>query len=156
MEYGFIYPTVLGNVGLVEHNGRLTRLMFDVTKPVDFVLQETPLLHEAATQLTAYFAGSCFCFELPLLPRGSIFQQAVWQALQTIPYGETRTYGEIAAQIGSPAAYRAVGMANHNNPLAIFIPCHRVIGKNKKLVGYRGGLGRKMFLLDLEKQRQTT
>ena len=109
-----------------------------------------PLLRQAAEQLDQYFAGSRRAFDLPLAPRGTPFQQGVWAALRAIPYGETRTYREIAGQVGNPKACRAVGMANHCNPLAIVVPCHRVVGTDGRLTGYAGGLDIKQLLLDLE------
>ncbi|AWL11264.1 Methylated-DNA--[protein]-cysteine S-methyltransferase [Saliniradius amylolyticus] len=111
---------------------------------------EFALLVEAIAQLQAYFAGRCQSFDLPVAPRGSEFQQQVWQALQGIPYGETRSYQDIANAIDNPNAVRAVGLANGKNPLSIIVPCHRVIGKNGKLTGYAGGLDRKRALLTLE------
>ena len=110
----------------------------------------SPLLDAAEAQLREYFAGTRRTFDLPLAPRGTAFQQRVWAALRAIPYGETRTYGELAAAIGSPSASRAVGMANHHNPIPIVIPCHRVIGANGTLTGYTGGLEIKRKLLALE------
>ena len=104
----------------------------------------------APAQLREYFAGTRRTFDLPLAPRGTAFQQRVWAALRAIPYGETCTYGELAAAIGSPSASRAVGMANHHNPIPIVIPCHRVIGANGTLTGYAGGLEIKRKLLALE------
>ena len=104
----------------------------------------------AAHQLDAYFAGELTTFDLPLAPRGSKFQQRVWAALQTIPYGETESYGELAERIGSPGGARAVGLANGKNPIAIVLPCHRVVGSDGSLTGYGGGLDRKRQLLDLE------
>jgi methylated-DNA-[protein]-cysteine S-methyltransferase len=104
----------------------------------------------AADQLDAYFAGTLTRFTLPLAPRGSAFQQRVWEALQEIPYGETESYGALAERIGSPGAARAVGLANGKNPIGIVIPCHRVVGSNGNLTGYGGGLDRKKQLLDLE------
>lgn len=101
-------------------------------------------------QLREYFAGARRTFDLPLAPHGTAFQRRVWAALRTIPYGETRTYGELAAAIGNPSACRAVGMANHRNPIPIIIPCHRVIGANGTLTGYAGGLEIKRRLLALE------
>ncbi|MDX7856878.1 methylated-DNA--[protein]-cysteine S-methyltransferase [Aeromonas caviae] len=98
-----------------------------------------------------YFAGRLQRFTLPLAPRGTTFQQAVWQALCDIPYGETRSYGDIARAIGKPNAVRAVGAANGRNPLSIIIPCHRVIGQNGSLTGYAGGLPIKQALLTLER-----
>ncbi|SPM35636.1 O6-methylguanine-DNA--protein-cysteine methyltransferase [Mycobacterium rhizamassiliense] len=108
---------------------------------------------KAVEQLRAYFAGELTAFDLDLDLQGTEFQRRVWRALLTIPYGETRSYGEIAAQIGAPGAARAVGLANGHNPIAIIVPCHRVIGANGSLTGFGGGLGRKRTLLDLEKQR---
>lgn len=108
---------------------------------------------DAVEQLTAYFAGTLTEFELDLHFGGTPFQRRVWDALLTIPYGETRTYGEIALQVGSPTAFRAVGLANGHNPIGIIVPCHRVIGANGSLTGYGGGLNRKKALLDMEKSR---
>lgn len=106
---------------------------------------------EAVRQLEAYFSGKLKSFDLKLAPEGTDFQKSVWKALCEIPYGETRTYKEISISIGKPRAYRAVGLANHRNPVAIVIPCHRVIGSDGKLTGYASGLDVKEFLLKLEK-----
>jgi len=108
---------------------------------------------DAVAQLEAYFAGERTDFELSLDLVGTEFQRRVWAALLTIPYGQTRSYGEIARQIGSPGAFRAVGLANGHNPIGIIVPCHRVIGSNGNLTGYGGGLDRKRALLDMEKSR---
>ena len=108
-------------------------------------------LMEAVRQLNAYFAGRLRDFELALAPEGTAFQQSVWAELQRIPYGETTSYGEIARRIGNPRAVRAVGLANGSNPIAIIIPCHRVIGSNGSLTGYGGGLPTKQALLALER-----
>jgi methylated-DNA-[protein]-cysteine S-methyltransferase len=105
---------------------------------------------EAARQLEAYFSGKLESFDLKLAPEGTDFQKSVWKALCEIPYGETRTYKEIAVYIGKPGAYRAVGLANNRNPIAIIIPCHRVIGSDGKLTGYASGLDVKELLLRLE------
>lgn len=107
---------------------------------------------EAKRQLAAYFAGELTAFELSLAPQGTAFQQQVWRALQRIPYGHTCSYGDIARQVGSPAASRAVGAANGRNPLPIIIPCHRVIGSTGKLTGFGGGLSAKAQLLRLEQR----
>lgn len=104
-----------------------------------------------ADQLAEYFAGDRDDFDLDLRPAGTEFQRAVWQALCDIPYGETRSYGQIAAAIGKPKAARAVGMANNRNPIAVIVPCHRVIGADGSMVGYGGGLDRKTLLLELER-----
>lgn len=112
----------------------------------------TPLLRKAAEEIGDYFAGSRRKFTLPLAPEGTPFQQKVWEALRTIPYGETRTYKQIAIQIGHNQSFRAVGMASNRNPIAIVVPCHRVIGYDGKLTGYAGGLDIKEQLLELEKR----
>ena len=109
---------------------------------------------EAAGQLRAYFAGDLTEFDLPLAPRGTAFQRAVWAALRDIPHGRTVSYAEIAARLGRPGAARAVGAANGRNPISIVIPCHRVVGSAGALTGYGGGLGRKRFLLELESPRR--
>jgi methylated-DNA-[protein]-cysteine S-methyltransferase len=110
-----------------------------------------PVLVETERQLRAYFAGKLRRFSLPLDFQGTAFQQSVWQALLTIPFGETRSYAEIARQIGRPKAVRAVGAANGRNPISIVAPCHRVIGSNGALTGYAGGLAAKQHLLGLER-----
>ena len=107
----------------------------------------------AAAQLAEYFAGKRHTFELPLAPEGTAFQQLVWRALLAIPYGATCSYGDIARAIGRPAASRAVGAANGKNPIAIIVPCHRVIGANGDLTGYGGGMPAKKLLLELESSR---
>jgi len=140
-------------IGLVDEDGELVGLCLDGDSgklPSDAVLRETPLLKQAAKQLREYFAGGRREFELPLRLKGTPFQLAVWEALRTIPYGETRGYGDIAAQIGKPGAARAVGGANNRNPIAIIVPCHRVIGADGSLVGFACGLATKQQLLDLE------
>ncbi len=114
------------------------------------VIKETDLLKEAAAQLNEYFNGVRKSFKLPLSPAGTSFQMAVWNALLEIPYGETRSYGNIAMAVGKPKASRAVGMACNRNKIAILIPCHRVIGADGKLVGFGGGIGVKQKLLDIE------
>ncbi|MDE6590200.1 MAG: methylated-DNA--[protein]-cysteine S-methyltransferase, partial [Oscillospiraceae bacterium] len=111
----------------------------------------TPLTLQAAAELEEYFSGGRKVFSVPLSPHGTAFQCSVWQALRDIPYGQTRTYGEIAAAVGRPRAARAVGMANHDNPLLIFTPCHRVVGKGGALTGFACGLEVKRRLLELEK-----
>lgn len=109
-------------------------------------------LRDAAQQLRAYFAGTLHAFELPLHPLGTAFQQSVWQQLRAIPYGETRSYGQLAQRLGRPSASRAVGAANGQNPLPIVVPCHRVIGSTGKLTGFHGGVHLKEFLLGLERR----
>lgn len=112
------------------------------------------ILDEAISQLDEYFSGSRKRFELPLSPKGTEFQKKVWSALCDIEYGQTATYGAIAATSGNPKASRAVGMANNRNPIMIIVPCHRVIGSDGSLTGYAGGLEVKQFLLDLEKSNR--
>jgi len=108
------------------------------------------ITEEACSQLSAYFAKTRHEFDLPIDVKGTEFQTSVWKALQSIPYGQTVSYLDIAKHIGNPKAVRAVGLANGKNPIAIVVPCHRVIGSNKTLTGYAGGLARKQFLLNLE------
>ncbi len=115
---------------------------------------ETPLLVRAREALLSYLAGERQGLDLPLAPVGTDFQRSVWTALKAIPYGQTRTYGEIAAAIGRPKAVRAVGQANHHNPLPIFLPCHRVVGSGGTLTGYAGGLEMKKALLALESGKE--
>lgn len=113
---------------------------------------DNPLLREAAGQIAAYFAGRLRRFDLPLHPAGTPFQQRVWAALREIPYGETRSYKDIAQAVGSPRAFRAVGMANHKNPLLLVTPCHRVIAADGALRGFACGLECKSFLLRFERE----
>lgn len=138
--------TPIGPLTLQADEAAVTAIRFGAGGAQD----TSPLLDAAEAQLREYFAGALRTFDLPLAPHGTAFQQRVWAALRAIPYGETRTYGELAAAIGSPNASRAVGMANHRNPISIVIPCHRVIGANGTLTGYAGGLEVKRKLLALE------
>ncbi|OUQ22460.1 cysteine methyltransferase [Flavonifractor sp. An135] len=149
MELLFI-DTPLGQMALAEEDGALIRLYLPGEGTPRMMPHETPLLREGREQILAYLRGERKTFELPLAPRGTPFQCAVWEELRLIPYGTTCTYGELAARIGNPRAVRAVGQANHRNPLPIFIPCHRVIGANGALTGYAGGLELKRSLLELE------
>ena len=151
MRYFCVMESPVGALTLTEEDEQLIGVCFGGTPVPDAAEAETPLLMQAKQQLNEYFSGERTAFDLPLAPKGTPFQQAVWQALRMIPYGETRTYGEIAAQIGRPRAARAVGMANHQNPIAIIQPCHRVIGTSGRLTGYAGGLDKKEYLLRLEK-----
>ena len=138
--------TPIGALTLTASADAVTAVRFGAEGAQD----ASPLLDAAEAQLREYFAGARRTFDLPLAPHGTAFQQRVWAALRAIPYGETRTYGELAAAIGSPNASRAVGIANHRNPLPILIPCHRVIGADGSLAGYAGGLETKRRLLALE------
>jgi methylated-DNA-[protein]-cysteine S-methyltransferase len=115
------------------------------------VHQATPVIERARQQLDEYFAGQRRDFDLPLDPRGTVFQRRVWQRLTSIAYGETTTYGALARELGDPGASRAVGLANGSNPIPIVIPCHRVIGADGSLTGFGGGLPVKAALLDLER-----
>lgn len=146
----------VGVLTLAGTNGRLRHLrMVDQTyEPSrDGWESDDRAFPDAVEQLAAYFAGELTEFDLKLDMIGTPFQRRVWEALLTIPYGETRSYGEIARQIGSPGAFRAVGLANGHNPVGIIVPCHRVIGSNGSLTGYGGGLDRKRALLALEQSR---
>jgi methylated-DNA-[protein]-cysteine S-methyltransferase len=153
------YRTIDSPVGLLTlagHGSALTNLrMVDQTyEPIRADWSVDPrAFSDAVDQLGAYFAGELTDFDIELDLRGTNFQQRVWKALLTIPYGETRSYGEIAEQIGVPGAARAVGLANGHNPIAIVVPCHRVIGAGGSLTGYGGGLDRKRTLLELENKR---
>ena len=148
------FETPFGPMAL-EGETALTRLWLPGTLPDRYGRgEETPLLSEARRQLLAYLAGDLRAFDLPLAPAGTDFQREVWRALEAVPYGRTRTYGEIAAAVGRPKAVRAVGQANHVNPLPIFIPCHRVVGKGGALTGYAGGLALKGALLALEAEKE--
>ena len=146
----FTMGSPAGLLTATEENGAIVSLHFGGERKT---LPRTPLLQEVQRQLTAYFSGALREFDLPLAPRGTPFQCAVWQALREIPYGEVRSYGEIAAAIGRPNACRAVGMACHVNPIAIVVPCHRVMGKSGALTGYAAGVERKRVLLALEQKK---
>jgi methylated-DNA-[protein]-cysteine S-methyltransferase len=147
-----VISSPIGDLTLTANDHAITRLDFGATAPATPDAPASPLLQEAARQLAAYFSGTLHDFDLPLEPQGTPFQQKVWQALLDIPYGARATYSDIALAVGNPKGVRAVGMANNRNPLAIFIPCHRVVGKNGSLVGYGGGLPVKESLLALEKE----
>lgn len=169
-EETYVYQSPIGALMLTEVQGALLRVSYQ--KPEEQEGQEgqegrssvfgqgepvrnaqppaTPLLREAVRQLEEYFSGRRREFQLPLHLKGTEFQKRVWQALQEIPYGETRSYSQIAEQIGNPKAVRAVGMANHRNPIMVIVPCHRVIGKNQSMTGYACGIEVKEALLHLE------
>ncbi len=146
-----VQNTLIGSVGIAEDEGSITNLFFASDKiPEGIESAETEGLREAFRQLESYLAGSLKAFSLPLAPAGTPFMQAVWRMLSEIPYGTTLSYRDVAVALGNPFAARAVGMANHRNPLPVFIPCHRVIGSDGTLAGYRGGLALKKLLLELE------
>ena len=152
MKSLYFYNTDIGKIGIADNGKAITNVYFNESpKLKDTEIKETDLIKEAAQQLKEYLAGKRKSFNIPLMPEGTEFQKSVWEALQQIPYGKTCSYGEIAEKIGNPKACRAVGMANNKNPIGIFIPCHRVIGANGKLVGYAGGLEMKEHLLAIEK-----
>lgn len=152
MEKRFeIYKTSLGDVWIAEADGAITDVALLTDVESDGIRQETQLTALAARQLEEYLQGRRKTFELPLAPQGTDFQVQVWNALSAIPFGQTRSYKDIAVSIGNPKALRAVGMANHRNPISFIIPCHRVIGADGSLVGYGGGLALKKRLLDLER-----
>jgi methylated-DNA-[protein]-cysteine S-methyltransferase len=146
----------VGPLTLAGRDGRLRHLrMVDQTYEPSRAhwAPDDSAFADAVAQLEAYFAGELIEFALDLELMGTEFQRRVWAALLTIPYGETRSYGQIALQIGSPSASRAVGLANGHNPVGIIVPCHRVIGANGSLTGYGGGIDRKRSLLELERNR---
>jgi len=154
LKYYWIYEYPVGPIGVAESDGRITYVFFTDENgkgaPKGYEKGETPLIQRADKQLREYFAGERKAFDLPLEFIGTDFQRKVWAALMDVPYGEIRHYGDIAARVGSPKAARAVGMANHDNPIVIICPCHRIIGSNGSLTGYGGGLPMKEYLLDLE------
>ena len=151
MSFRIFRDFPFGRFGVEEKEGAVTHLYLN---PAGAVLpaeeRETPLLAEAMRQLAEYFAGERREFELPLAPEGTPFMRRVWAELVKVPYGAIATYGEIAERIGNPGGSRAVGLANNRNPIAIIIPCHRIIGSSGKLVGYAGGVELKERLLAME------
>lgn len=167
MQYYFEYETEIGKICLVEDKQAITGLYL-LSSPLNEgghgkdspgimtakngENRETELIKRAHGQLADYFLGKRREFDLPLSPGGTEFQKKVWEELRKIPYGETRGYGEIATAIGNPKACRAVGGANHRNPIMILIPCHRVIGADGSMTGYGGGIRVKEYLLALEQK----
>lgn len=149
----YFYDTEFGKIGFGTVDDAITNLYYgEKEAPQGEVVEETPLHQKAAAQLGEYFSGQRKTFDLPLAPQGTEFQKKVWQALLEIPYGEVRTYKDIAQAVGSPKGYRAVGLANNRNHIAILIPCHRVVGSDGNLVGFAYGLDVKQRLLDLEQR----
>lgn len=144
-----VYKFPVGFLELACRDGKLTRI-----ERTDEPLREAAdaLLQKTKTELDEYFAGKRKTFDVPLQMEGTDFQKKVWAALCEIPYGETRTYGELAARVGAPKAFRAVGGANHRNPISIIVPCHRVVGADGGLTGYGGGLPMKEYLINLERE----
>ncbi len=152
MRYSY-HNSPIGRLLLAGDDSGLQLLHMDAAQPWELDESWQPAkgeLDEACRQLDLYFQGRLKRFDLRLAPRGTAFQQEVWQALQAIPYGKTTSYSELAERIGNPKAVRAVGTANGANPISIIIPCHRVIGRDGSLTGYAGGLSRKALLLKLE------
>ena len=144
------FSSPIGPLTLEEGEGGLTALYLPNADPPASTGEATPLLLEGRDQILAYFAGTRKTFDLPLAPQGTPFQRKVWRALADIPYGQSITYGALARQVGCPGGARAVGQANHRNPLPILLPCHRVVGADGALTGYGGGLEVKEYLLRLE------
>lgn len=157
MVYYQIQDTKIGPMMIQELEGMIISIKC-YKEPLglseNLMKKETPLLHLAFEQIQAYLEGRRKKFTIPIQTHGTDFQERVWEALRQIPYGETRTYGEIAKQVGNPKAARAVGAANHVNPLIIVTPCHRVIGSNHQLVGYAEGIDIKEKLLKMEKENR--
>lgn len=158
MTYYRIIDSPIGPLTLAGRDRRLTHLLMDhhahAPDPTGWI-RDDAAFGAAAAELTAYFAGELTEFDLDLELTGTAFQRRVWAALQTIPYGETRSYRQLATAIGAPSASRAVGLANGRNPISIIVPCHRVIGTSGSLTGYGGGIDRKRALLDLEQRHSS-
>lgn len=150
MKYSKTYATPIGKMTLIASEDAIEEILFDE----DIIAngEEHDVLKQASKELLEYFEGKRQIFTFPITIKGTPFQERVWKELLNIPYGETRTYGEIAVAIQKPKASRAVGMANHRNRLPIVIPCHRVIGSNGKMVGYALGLDKKAYILQMEQQ----
>lgn len=157
MKYSWMH-TPVGRLLVAGDDEGLRYVLFgdgrEQVEPRAGWMEDGAALSDALGQLAAYFSGTLRRFDVKLAPQGTAFQRRVWQELQTIPYGETRSYGELARLLGKPGASRAVGLANGANPISIVIPCHRVIGSNGTLTGYGGGLKNKEWLLALERGEQ--
>ena len=162
MKKIFFYNSPIGELGIVENGYGITDIYTEkeledkekLIKDKNYILEETSLILEAHNELEEYFKGKRKEFTISLSPEGTEFQKKVWQELIKIPYGETRSYKDIAIKIGKPTAARAVGMANNKNRMLIVIPCHRVIGQNGSLVGYASGVDMKKYLLELEEKHK--
>lgn len=159
MKKAYVYETGIGWFLIAEDSQGITDITLIRGEDKEalagkYILTETELIKEAAKQLKEYLEGTRKKFTIKLNPKGTPFQQKVWEALRRIPYGETRSYKQIAEEIGNGKASRAVGMANHHNPIMCVIPCHRVIGANGNMVGYAGGLEIKKQLLELEQGKE--
>jgi methylated-DNA-[protein]-cysteine S-methyltransferase len=159
LKYAYYYETKIGKLMIAEDGQSITDISLvseeeGMNLSSQVLWKETELTREAYGQLSEYMEGTRRQFTVPLNPQGTVFQRKVWEALRNIPYGETRSYKQIAEAVGNGKASRAVGMANHNNPIICMIPCHRVIGANGCLVGYAGGLDIKKQLLELEQGKE--
>lgn len=153
MKHVWYWDSPIGTLGIAENGTGMTDLFLrGRIRTEGFREEKTPLIQDAVSQLREYFGGKRKAFDLPLSLSGTAFQLSDWKALRTIPYGETRSYQQIAEQLGNPKACRAVGMANNRNPVLIVVPCHRVIGKDGSLTGYGCGLEKKELLLELERR----
>mgnify|MGYP000927216877 CR=1 FL=1 len=152
-NYEDIFETPFGLMRIVSNEGAVMRIEMAESGAIP-IRSHNLVAGEAVRQLIAYFKGDRMSFDFPIQVQGTPFQLEVWQAVCAIPYGETRTYKQVAAEAGHPKAIRAMGMANHNNPLMIVIPCHRVIGSDGRLTGYGGGLPMKAALLELESRHK--
>ena len=145
-----VYTSPIGDISIIEEENKIIEISFGVKLGIE--KGSSLLLEKTENELQEYFEGKRTEFDIPIKLKRTEFYEKVWNELKKIPYGETRSYGEIAEKIGNPKASRAVGMANHNNPISIIVPCHRVVGKNSKLVGYAGGLDKKKYLIELERK----
>lgn len=158
MKYIKHMETKIGRIGIIEENGKIIKIILENENNKNicdnYKEENTQLLLRAKKELEEYFKGKRKKFDLPLEQEGTEFQKKVWKALEKIPYGETRTYKEVAKMIGNEKVSRAVGMANNKNNIPIIIPCHRVIGSNGKLIGYALGLDKKKYLLELENKNK--
>lgn len=154
MQYAVIH-TPMGPLTVASTDKGIASIQFGKSVPDGAIAEESAARETVKQQLTEYFQGTRTRFELPLDIEGTPFQRAVWDELLRIPYGETRSYGDIARAIGKPGAARAVGLANHDNPVAVVIPCHRVVGRDGSLTGYAGGLHLKAQLLSIERRHRT-
>ncbi|SEE92480.1 methylated-DNA--[protein]-cysteine S-methyltransferase [Ruania alba] len=158
MNYRHDLPSPIGTLVLLSDGAALTGLLYPGHTTValaEGATSDPGPFQDAVRQLEEYFAGERAEFDTPIAPHGTAFQRTCWEALQAIPYGETRSYGEIATAVGEPGAARAVGLANNRNPISIIVPCHRVIGADGSLTGYGGGMAAKRYLLDLESRGST-
>lgn len=153
MKSYFYYESPIENLTLISEEDHLIGLYFGKVE-IEGKEEKSKIIEEGIKQLEEYFQGKRKSFDLPLKFYGTEFQQKCWNALTTIPYGETRSYKDMSEIVNCPKGYRAVGLANNKNPISIIAPCHRVIGSDGKLVGFGGGLDKKEFLLDLEKKNK--